>query len=53
MIDKTPYTILIVDDNENNRFTLKALLQRVPDCRVIEAESGEVALQPRRICPFD
>ncbi|TAN75052.1 MAG: hybrid sensor histidine kinase/response regulator [Gallionella sp.] len=38
------FTILVVDDNANNRFTLRALLARLPDCDVVEAESGERAL---------
>ncbi len=38
------FTILIVDDNANNLFTLRALLSRLPACRVIEASSGEDAL---------
>lgn len=38
------FVILIVDDNANNRFTLRALLQNLPDCEIIEADSGEAAL---------
>jgi signal transduction histidine kinase len=38
------FTILMVDDNANNLFTLRALLSRLPHCRVIEARSGEEAL---------
>ena len=38
------YVILIVDDNPNNLFTLRALLKRVKDCEIIEASSGEDAL---------
>jgi two-component system sensor histidine kinase/response regulator len=39
-----PFLILIVDDNPNNLFTLRALLKRLPDSEVIEAPSGEAAL---------
>jgi signal transduction histidine kinase len=38
------FTLLIVDDNANNRFTLRALLSRLPHCRIVEAASGEEAL---------
>jgi hypothetical protein len=38
------FTILIVDDNANNLFTLRALLSRLPRCRIVEAISGEDAL---------
>ena len=38
------FVILIVDDNINNRVTLRALLQSLPDCEILEADSGEVAL---------
>ncbi|MFT5720027.1 MAG: PAS domain S-box-containing protein [Motiliproteus sp.] len=39
------FVILVVDDNVNNRFTLRALLARLPDCTVVEADSGEAALR--------
>jgi signal transduction histidine kinase len=39
-----PYVILVVDDNPNNLFTMRALLKRLHDCAVIEAASGEQAL---------
>jgi signal transduction histidine kinase len=39
-----PFVILIVDDNPNNLFTLRALLKRLHDCEVIEADSGAAAL---------
>ncbi|TAN47088.1 MAG: hybrid sensor histidine kinase/response regulator [Methylococcaceae bacterium] len=42
MLEK--FTILVVDDNANNRYTLRVLLERLPDCEVVEAESGELAL---------
>jgi signal transduction histidine kinase len=38
------FVILIVDDNPNNLFTLRALLKRLPDCEIIEADSGTAAL---------
>jgi len=38
------FVILAVDDNANNRFTLRALLSRLPETEVIEAASGEEAL---------
>lgn len=38
------FTILAVDDNANNLFTLRALLSCLPNCRVLEARSGEEAL---------
>ncbi len=42
MVDR--FLILVVDDNENNRFLLKDLLSRVPDIEVMEAASGSAAL---------
>ena len=39
-----PFVILIVDDNRNNLFTLRALLTRLHDCEIIEADSGMAAL---------
>lgn len=38
------FTILIVDDNLNNLFTLHAILARLPETEVVEATSGEEAL---------
>lgn len=38
------FTLLVVDDNANNRFTLRALLSRLTDCDILEADSGEAAL---------
>jgi signal transduction histidine kinase len=40
----TDFVILIVDDNPNNLFTLRALLKRLHDCEIIEASSGMDAL---------
>ncbi len=39
-----PFTILIVDDNPDNLFTLEALLRRLGQCKVVQAQSGEAAL---------
>jgi signal transduction histidine kinase len=41
----TSYTILIVDDNENNLFSLKSLIEEYIDARVIKADCGPKALQ--------
>ena len=38
------FTILIVDDNENNLFTLNTLLKSKGDFKIIQAGSGEAAL---------
>lgn len=38
------FVILVVDDNANNRFTLRALLHNLHNCEIIEADSGETAL---------
>ncbi len=38
------FRILIVDDNENNLFTLRALIGRHMDVEVLEASSGQAAL---------
>ena len=45
MYTQKMYSILIVDDNPNNLFTLKILLENSLDAEVIEAESGFVALE--------
>ncbi|GAK52613.1 signal transduction histidine kinase [Candidatus Moduliflexus flocculans] len=45
MISSHPmYTILIVDDNPKNLFTLKTLLSEMLDAEIIEASSGAEAL---------
>lgn len=41
----TSYTILIVDDNKNNLFSLRSLIEEYIDARVIEADCGPRALQ--------
>jgi PAS domain S-box-containing protein len=38
------FRILIVDDNENNLFTLRALIKKHMDVEVLEASSGQEAL---------
>lgn len=45
MSHQAMYTILIVDDNPNNLFTLRTLLMANLDTEVIEAESGVAALE--------
>jgi signal transduction histidine kinase/DNA-binding response OmpR family regulator len=45
MNSKQPFSILIVDDNSNNLFTLRTLIEEHFDARIIEALSGEIALQ--------
>lgn len=37
--------ILIVDDNVNNRLTLKLLLEECPECSIDEASNGKEAVQ--------
>jgi PAS domain S-box-containing protein len=47
MTEKNRYAdfrILIVDDNENNLFTLRSLINKYMDVEVLEAGSGQVAL---------
>jgi PAS domain S-box-containing protein len=47
MTDKKRYAdfrILIVDDNENNLFTLRSLINKYMDVEVLEAGSGQAAL---------
>ena len=39
------FVILVVDDNANNRLTLAALLSRLADCQVLQADGGEAALR--------
>lgn len=40
----TSFVILIVDDNQNNLFTMRTLLQLLPNCKIVEASSGKEAL---------
>ena len=47
------FTVLIVDDNENNLFTLRTLIEKFMDVEILEATSGQAAIdtavQNRRI----
>lgn len=45
MPEHAMYSILIVDDNKNNLFTLRTLLESHLDADIIEAESGLIALE--------
>ncbi|MBM7614960.1 hybrid sensor histidine kinase/response regulator [Alkaliphilus hydrothermalis] len=45
MIRNTAYSILIVDDNHNNLFSLRNLIEEYIDATVLEADCGQVALQ--------
>ena len=45
MNKESAYTILIVDDNRNNLFSLRTVLTRYIDARIIEADCGDKALQ--------
>jgi PAS domain S-box-containing protein len=38
------FKVLIVDDNQNNLFTLRTLIEKYTDVSVIEADSGEKAV---------
>jgi CheY-like chemotaxis protein len=38
------FRVLIVDDNENNLYTLKSLINKHMDVEVLEADSGRAAL---------
>lgn len=40
----TGFSLLIVDDNEHNLFTLRTLIERYMDPRILEATSGQQAL---------
>lgn len=44
MSEQTSFVILMVDDNPNNLFTLRALLKPLKHTRLIEADSGTQAL---------
>jgi signal transduction histidine kinase len=45
MLNVEPITILIVDDNDKNLFTLRSLITEHLEAYVIEAQSGEAALK--------
>ncbi|MGH4050143.1 MAG: hybrid sensor histidine kinase/response regulator [Clostridium sp.] len=53
MITSNLYTILVVDDDENNLFTAKALIKEYIDARVILAENSTNALQALIKYPVD
>jgi len=38
------FKLLLVDDNENNLFTLRALVEKYMDVEILEASSGQAAL---------
>ena len=40
-----PINVLIVDDNENNLFTLHTLIKKYIDANILQAQSGEAALK--------
>ena len=40
----TGFKVLIVDDNPNNLFTLRSLIEKYTDVHVIEADGGEKAV---------
>jgi len=50
---ETAPAILLVDDDENNRYTLSRRLQREGFTRLSEAPNGRVALDLLRTRPFD
>jgi PAS domain S-box-containing protein len=45
MSKNAPLSILIVDDNRNNIFTLHTLINEHIEAQILEAESGKIALQ--------
>ena len=45
MSNSEQINVLIVDDNENNLFTLRTLIQQYIDVNIIEAQSGDAALK--------
>jgi len=53
MITSNLYTILVVDDDENNLFTAKALIKEYIDARVVLAENSTKALQALIKYPVD
>lgn len=44
------FKLLAVDDNENNLFTLRSLIQRHMDVEIIEATSGQQAIETAVAC---
>ncbi|MDM8559609.1 response regulator [Candidatus Parabeggiatoa sp. HSG14] len=45
MLNTKPITLLIVDDNKNNLFTLRTLIKEYLDVQIEEADSGLAALK--------
>jgi signal transduction histidine kinase/uncharacterized protein YqgQ len=45
MSKSNPLSLLIVDDNRNNRFSLQTLIQEYLEANILEAESGAAALK--------
>ena len=45
MSDSAMFTILIVDDNQHNLFTVRTLLENALDVKILEATSGSAALE--------
>ncbi|EDN70670.1 hypothetical protein BGP_2263 [Beggiatoa sp. PS] len=45
MSNKKRINVLIVDDNSNNLFTLRTLIQEYLDVQILEANSGAAALK--------
>ena len=45
MSNTKPINVLIVDDNENNLFTLRTLIEEYLDVNILEANSGFAALK--------
>jgi response regulator RpfG family c-di-GMP phosphodiesterase len=45
MSNTKPITLLIVDDNKNNLFTLRTLIKEYLDVQIVEADSGLAALK--------
>ena len=45
--------ILVVDDVEDNVFTVERRLKQFLDPEITSAENGEVALEKLRAAPFD
>ena len=39
------FLVLAVDDNSNNLFTLRTILEKLPNLEIVEAQSGEEALR--------
>lgn len=53
MVTSNLYTILVVDDNQNNLFTAKALIEEYIDARVVLADTSAKALRELIKYPVD